>query len=431
MLIGVQTREAVQLDEWATRAREHVSEFAGRTGPGFDVRVVFDQSRYTQAHLGELGGNLAAGAAIVVLVVFVMMGWRSALIVGAALPLSAGVTLFGLDALGQQIHQMSIFGMIIAIGLLIDNAIIMSDEVKRRLAEGLAPAAAAETAVQTLFTPLAASTFTTILGFMPIFLLPGNVGDFVKPIAIAVIVALTASHFIALTLIPALAARFVRPPPAQQSRWWRDGGSSPALGRLYQTALTHAIRHPLPTIAGCLILPVAGFIAAGNLGNQFFPAADRDQFEVQIGLASDASVTRTAETVQAMERVIRAAGDVRGVTWVAGASSPPVYYNQLRDQDNNPGYARGTVLAANHQEAKRLVATLQDLLSDRFPEAWVVVRAFGQGPPIPAPISLRLVGPDVGKLRIYGEELPPDPARGSRHHPHPSQHSGRRIQTLA
>jgi multidrug efflux pump len=97
----------VQLDEWATRAREQVSDFAGRTGPGIDVRVVFDQSRYTQARLGELGGNLAAGAAIVALVVFVMMGWRSALIVGTALPLSASVTLFGLDLAGQQIHQWS------------------------------------------------------------------------------------------------------------------------------------------------------------------------------------------------------------------------------------------------------------------------------------------------------------------------------------
>jgi len=404
VLIGVRTREAVQLDEWATRAREQVSEFAGPTGPGFDVRVVFDQSRYTQARLGELGGNLAAGAAIVVLVVFVMMGWRSALIVGAALPLSASVTLFGLDLAGQQIHQMSIFGMIIAIGLLIDNAIVITDETRRRLAEGLNPNAAAEAAVRHLFAPLAASTFTTVLGFMPIFLLPGNVGDFVRPIAIAVIFALIASFLIALTLIPALAARFARP-VVSHGAWWRDGGTSPELSRVYRGALTGAVRHPGLTVAGCLVLPIVGFVAAAGLGKQFFPAADRDQFEVQIGLASDASVTRTAETARAMERVIRAAGDVRGVTWVAGASSPPVYYNQLRGQDNNPGYARGTVLAANPQEAKRLVATLQDLLSDRFPEAWVVVRAFGQGPPIPAPISLRLVGPDVGKLRIYGEQL--------------------------
>ena len=403
VLIGVRTREAVQLDEWAARARAQVAEFDARLGSGIAARAIFDQSRYTQARLGELGGNLAAGAAIVVLVVLVMMGWRAALVVGAALPLSAGITLFGLDVVGQQIHQMSIFGMIIAIGLLIDNAIVVTDEVRRRLGEGLAPAAAAEAAVRHLFTPLAASTFTTILGFMPIFLLPGNVGDFVGPIAIAVIFALGASFIIALTIVPVLAARLAR--PEEGGAWWRDGASSPRLGGLYRVALAGAVRHPWLAVLGCLVLPVAGFIAAGGLGNQFFPAADRDQFEVQVWLAADATVTRTAETVRAMEQTIRAAGDVRGVTWVVGASSPPVYYNQLREQDNNPGYARGVVLAASPQEAKRLVETLQDPLSDGFPEARVVVKSFGQGPPIPAPISLRLVGPNPEKLRVYGEEL--------------------------
>lgn len=180
-----------------------------------------------------------------------MMGWRAALVVGAALPLSAGATLFGLDVAGQQLHQMSIFGMIIAIGLLIDNAIVMTDEVRHRLAAGLTPDAAAEAAVRHLFAPLAASTFTTILGFMPIFLLPGNVGDFVGPIAIAVIFALIASFTIALTMIPALAARFVRP-AIDGGPWWRDGGSSPGLSRLYRLALTGAVRRPWLTVAGCL-----------------------------------------------------------------------------------------------------------------------------------------------------------------------------------
>ncbi len=109
-----------------------------------------------------------------VLVVFFTMGWRSALIVGSALPLSAAITLFGLDLAGRQVHQMGIFGMIIAIGLLIDNAIVVTDDVRKRRARGLSASAAVESAIGHLFVPLAASTFTTILGFMPIFLLPGN-----------------------------------------------------------------------------------------------------------------------------------------------------------------------------------------------------------------------------------------------------------------
>jgi multidrug efflux pump subunit AcrB len=403
VLIGVRTLADVRLAAWAEQARARVAEFAEGIGQGITVPVVFDQSRYTSARLAELGWNLAAGAALVVLVVFLAMGWRAALVVATALPLCAGLTLFGLDWAGQLIHQMSIFGMIIAIGLLIDNAIVMTDEVRVNLDRGLAPAQVVEKSVKRLFLPLAASTLTTILGFMPILLLPGNIGDFVGPIALAVILALLASFFVALTLIPPLAALFLR--PGRDRRWWRDGFSHPRLGAGYRALLAAAVRRPWVTMAACLVLPIAGFAAAGALGNQFFPAADRDQFEVKVWLAPDAPVTRTAEIVLAMEAEIRAAGDVRGVTWVAGASAPPVYYNQIRNQDDNPSHAHGNVLAASPREARRLVGVLQDRLSDRFPEARVVVKAFGQGPPIPAPVSLRVVGPDPDTLRGHGEDL--------------------------
>ncbi len=220
-----------------------------------------------------------------------------------------------------------------------------------------------------------------------------------------------------MTLIAALAARYALPrsgdgshdgadsEPPTRTRWWRQGWSSPALTSLYRALLDSALARPALTVLACLALPVAGFWAVSQLGNQFFPVADRDQFEVQVWTGPDTEVRGTAASVRAMEGLIRAAGEVRSVTWVAGASSPPVYYNQLRDQDDNPAYARGTVLAASPAAAKRLVVVLQDRLSDAFPQARVVVNAFGQGPPIPAPVSLRLVGPDTNVLRRLGEEL--------------------------
>ncbi|MEL7375092.1 MAG: efflux RND transporter permease subunit, partial [Pseudomonadota bacterium] len=124
VLLGVRTDENIRLDRWAVRARDAVHAFNEQLGAGAEATIVFDQSRYTEARLSTLGGNLMAGALVVMLVVFVGMGWRAALIVGSALPLSASITVFGLGPAGQQIHQMSIFGMIVAIGLLIDAAIV-------------------------------------------------------------------------------------------------------------------------------------------------------------------------------------------------------------------------------------------------------------------------------------------------------------------
>ena len=129
------------------------------------VEVVFDQTRYTNERLTELGMNLLAGALVVVVVIFFVMGWRSSVVVASALPLTAAIALFGTAITGGALHQISIFGMVVALGLLIDNAIVVVDEVKKRLERGNTPAEAVSASVQHLFVPLLASTVTTVLGF--------------------------------------------------------------------------------------------------------------------------------------------------------------------------------------------------------------------------------------------------------------------------
>lgn len=406
LLVAVQTEGAIRLDQWAERARAVVDEFRQTLDPGVELVVEFDQSEYTEERLAGLGSNLLAGAAAVVLVVLITMGWRSALIVGSALPLSAAGALFGLTFFGEQIHQMSIFGMIIAIGLLIDNAIVMTDAVRERLRQGLAPREAVAEAIRHLFSPLFASTLTTILGFMPIFLLPGNVGDFIGPIAISVVLALITSFALSMSVIPALAAQLAPPSRAdQRSRWWRDGLYSRSLTALYRTSLGYAMRHPLQSLLLTLVMPISGFWAAGSLPMQFFPPADRDQFQIELRMGAEASIEQSARAVRAVESAVTAHHGVIRLTWVVGGSSPPVYYNQLRNQDNNARYARGVVLTSSRERVESLIPVLQEELDERFPAAKIIVQPFGQGPPIPAPVAFRLVGEEPYRLRLLGDEL--------------------------
>lgn len=405
LLVAVRTEQDVRLDRWAEQARATAVGFAAEIDPRIALDTVFDQSGYTAERLGGLASNLLAGAAVVVLVVWLMMGWRPALIVGSALPLSAGMSLFGLTLFDEQIHQMSIFGMIIAVGLLIDNAIVMADQVVSRRRAGAAPVAAASAAIRHLFAPLSASTLTTILGFMPVFLLPGNVGDFVGPIATAVVLALIASFALSMTVIPALAGLLAQVEQVQGRRWWRDGVRSERLQHGYRDAMAFAMRRPRATLLLVTCLPVTGFLLAADLGMQFFPPAERDQIEIQVWMPSGTAIGHTTERLRAIEEVIGENDAAGAITWVAGASSPPVYYNQLREQDNDPGYARGVLQLRDAASARRVEARLQDQLSARFTDAQIVVKAFGQGPPITAPIGLRIVGPEAGRLRLLGEQL--------------------------
>ncbi|MEO1575672.1 MAG: efflux RND transporter permease subunit, partial [Pseudomonadota bacterium] len=406
ILVAVRTEENIRVDQWAQRARDAVNEFSASAGPGIGIDLVFDQSEYTAARLGSLGSNLLAGAAVVMLVVFLGMGWRAAVVVGAALPLSGSLAVFGLTLFDQQLHQMSIFGMIIAIGLLIDNAIVMTDDIKQGIDEGATPGVAARNAIGHLFVPLLASTLTTILGFMPVFLLPGAMGDFVGPIAIAVVLALIASFFISMTAIPTFAAQFLS---ATQSNarpaFWRDGIKPKRVGAWYRRTLAAAVDRPLLTVTACLVLPIAGFVLASTLGKAFFPPADRDQFEIEVWLPSSTSIDRTGEIVRGMEAELLARDGVTDVHWLVGGSFPTIYYNRIMKRDGNPSYAHAMVYTESIGAAKRLTSRLQSQLGDAFPDAQVVVAPFAQGPPVDSPVGFRIEGPDPDTLRQLGDEL--------------------------
>ncbi|MDJ0748434.1 MAG: efflux RND transporter permease subunit [Woeseiaceae bacterium] len=395
-----------RLDRWQVAVDRIVAEFAGQLDDGIEVTTVFRQNDYTNERLTSLGGNLFLGAIAVTLVVLFGLGWRAALIVGTALPLSASATLFGLTFFGQQIHQMSIFGMIVAIGLLIDNAIVVTDEVQRRIANGERRRDAVGNSVAHLSAPLFASTVTTILGFMPIFLLPGNAGDFVSPIAISVVLALIASFLISMTIIAALAGRFVsRVDSGSKRAWWQSGVHFPRILVASERFLDAAFRRPLLTIAASLVLPVVGFLAAGTLSLQFFPPADRDQFEIEVWMPEDASLQRTRETALGIEALVGELDPEARISWLIGGSHPQIYYNRIMKQDNNAAYAHAMVQTENIESADRLVHALQPAVDARFAEAQIVVAPFAQGPPVDAPVGFRIAGPSIDVLEERGAEL--------------------------
>jgi multidrug efflux pump subunit AcrB len=394
-------------DVWAARARRVVRGFEAEVGGPVDLRVVFDQSRYTIERLGSLDSNLMLGGGVVVAVVLFTMGLRAGLVVGAALPLTAALALFGLLASGGSLQQMSIFGMTIALGLLIDNAIVVVDEVSARLREGASRELAVEQAVSHLFSPLLASTLTTVLAFAPIPLLIGNVGDFVAPIGVAVILALVASFALSMTVVPALAGRFVAGPEAgaEGTRWWHDGLELPRAATAWRRALAAGLRRPALAIGIAIALPGLGFALSPKLGSQFFPPVDRNMFDVQVWLPGDASLERTRGLVERVEAVMRGHEEVQRVAWLVGGSFPSVFYNLVMSRDDASHYARGTVETRTAAEVKTLLPVLQDEIDRVVPDAQVVVRQFGQGPPVEAEVELELRGPALPVLQALGEEV--------------------------
>ena len=402
VLVAARMENDRQVDTWTGAARVALADFEAELPVGVQHRLLFDQSVYVERRFRSLGLNLAIGVALVIGVLFVTLGWRAATVVAAVLPLATLSAITVMQAIGLPIQQMSVTGLIVALGLLVDAAIVMSDDVKRRLAAGTAAPAAVAASVSRLAVPLSASTVTTVLAFLPMALLPGPAGDFVGSIALSVIIMLTVSLILALTVTPALAGRLLQAGPPGRAGW-RDGVTIPPLARAFDRSLDLALRHKGLAIVGALVLPVTGFAALPTLTAQFFPGVDRDQFYLQLTVPGGTSIRQTEAIALSIGARVRAEPEVASLHWVIGESAPAFYYNMVGGRDGVPGFAEALVTSTSPAATERLIPRLQADLDAAFPQAQVLVRGLKQGPPVDAPVELRLVGPDIAVLRDLGD----------------------------
>ncbi len=406
IFVAARMQTTVRVDQWTEAIKAKAAQFNSSFAGSVKAELIFEQNKYTEQRLSELSNNLLLGSLVVMFVVLFFMGAKAAWIVGLALPLCAAFAIFSLSFFNQQIHQMSIFGIIIAIGLLIDNAIVITDEIRLNLLDkSKTRLEVLQQSIQHLFSPLLASTLTTVLGFMPVFLLNGNIGDFIGGIAISVVMALIGSLAISLTLIAALAARYLPRDGSEHHAWYLRGFQWPAVSQAFKGLLGNIIPKPLIVLPVISLFCVSGFILSSTLDNVFFPSADRDQFEMYVFMPSGTGIDRTFAVTQEIDQYLREKDSIKQLTWLVGGSTPSIYYNQVMTRDNSPEFANAVFTLEDAASADALVSQLHFEVQNRFPAVKIVVRKFGQGPPIASPIEVDVFGPDLAILDQLGQEI--------------------------
>ncbi|WP_200821378.1 efflux RND transporter permease subunit [Oceanicoccus sp. KOV_DT_Chl] len=233
--IGVRMQPDQRSDLWSLAVQAELEAFRQRLPANVALEVIFDQERYTTARLSELIGNIIIGFCLIVVVLLVTLGWRSAIVVAAALPLTVLFALACMNFTGLPIHQMSVTGLIVALGIMVDNAIVMTDTVNRKKQEGMSGLQATQYAVKHLWLPLLGSTLTTMLAFMPIIVMPGSASEFVGAIGITVIFSLLGSYLISHCIVAGLAGRFLT--KHRRTGWWQDGLDAPQLSEKFKASI--------------------------------------------------------------------------------------------------------------------------------------------------------------------------------------------------
>ncbi|UPR30687.1 efflux RND transporter permease subunit [Vibrio crassostreae] len=410
VIVAARMHPDLRVDNWTSRANALIGKFEQELPSNVKVTVLFNQQGYTETRLDDLGKSLMIGFGLILIVLFVTLGVRAAILVAISLPLTSLLTLSIMKMTGVPINQMSVTGLIVALGIMVDNAVVMVDTIQAYRLKGQQRAEATMNALKHLWVPLLGSTLTTVLAFAPIILMPGASGEFVGGIAITVSFSLIGSYIISHTLIAGLATKLL---PKQlsdvdkkgQHHWYMTGLRIPALTRWFSSSVRFGVTHPIITIALVLLVPFTGYWSMSQLTEQFFPPSDRDMFEIQVYMPPQASIYATKNTSKKIDDIIHRYPEVERIDWLVGANFPSFYYNLQARQNNAPYFSQAMVKTENFDQANALIPQLQKVLDKEVPEAQILVRKLNQGPPFTAPVELRVYGENLDTLKAIGEDV--------------------------
>ncbi|NET28118.1 efflux RND transporter permease subunit [Okeania sp. SIO1I7] len=404
--LAVFVKSDYQIDLWAKSAEAAIEKFRQELGQGLKLEIIFNQNNYIQARFNSLMLNLLVTGMLVFGITVFLMGWKSATVVSLALPLSSCMVLGMMKLLNVSVNQTSIIGLIVALGLLIDTAIIVVDRITKNMVSGLSAETAINDAVNHLFLPLTASTLTTALAFLPVVLMSGPGGEFAGGIGISVILAVISSLIFSLTIGSGVAGKLYHIYHYYshyiQRKWWQTGFANPSLTKLYKVSLRSVFSSPWLGILLGLILPITGFIQVRTLPRQFFPPAERNQLQIELELPALSSIEKTKNTAIKVRNLMLKHPEFEEIQWFLGRSSPRYFYNLASGrQDSN--YAQG-ILQLNLIAKPEFVNVLQAEVDTKFPDAQVLIRQLEQGPPFDAPVEMRIYGPNLNRLQELGQQ---------------------------
>ena len=367
---------------------------------GVDFEVLNFQPRTVDGKVREFVVNLLQAVGIVMLVMLVMLGLRTGLVVASLIPTTMILSFLVMSILDIGLDQMSLASLIIALGMLVDNAIVMSESIMVRMAEGRTPVDAAMRSAHELRIPLLTSSLTTAAAFLPIYLAKSSTGEYTAPLFKVVTIALLCSWLLALTLTPLLCVTFLRVKRSPEAASYDT-----RFYRRYRSILLGGLRRPWLALGAVVGLLFLAFMGMGHLPFIFFPPSDKSTFTVALEMPLGTSIERTEEVAGEVDGFIRRelrtsdereSGITRWATWIGeGAPKFELAYNP---EPPSPNYAFLLVRTTSRETLLGMIPRLETFCRDTLPDLEVTAHPLGLGPPIEIPIEVRLSGDDTETL---------------------------------
>lgn len=365
---------------------------------GIEVTNVADQSAVVASSVNGFVRVLLEAVVIVLAVSFVSLGSRAGLVVAASIPIVLAMTFTGMEVAGIGLQRISLGALIIALGLLVDDAMITVEAMVSSLEKGDAREQAATRAYDTTAFPMLTGTLVMIAGFIPVGFAASSAGEYCYSLFIVVMISLISSWVVAILFSPLIGVWLL--PKAVKAHQHNAGW----LSRLYERLLSSALRYRGRTLLLAVVLLALAIVAAGRLEGEFFPASDRPELLVSLTLPNNASQEATEREVERLEQSLKDDPDLDHFSTYVGSGAVR-FYLPMDVLLENENIAQLVVVAKGLKERDALRARLEKRLQQDFSHLVTRVSPLELGPPVGWPLKYRVSGPDISKVREYATGL--------------------------
>tara|TARA_A100001011_G_scaffold294156_1_gene306183 strand:- start:6117 stop:9176 length:3060 start_codon:yes stop_codon:yes gene_type:complete len=371
------------------------------------LQLVFNEADFVEDKFSFLLQSILIATFLVLALSYISLGLRSAIIVSAVVPLTILLVLILCSIFNIPLHTTSVTGIILSLGLLIDNSIIVVEDYKFRKSKNLVNREAIYASIRHLSLPLLAATVTTGLAFMPIAVGEGASPEFVGEMAITVIFAVTSSLFLALTVVPVLLKIMEENNFFNLNNSKKTGFNNEKLFSKYKDFLEWSFQKPLRALLLSLALPLLGFISFNFLDADFFPNQGKTMFKVEVELDKNASIFATKERVKSIREEVLLEDYVETDMWWIGRKLPRLLYNVIGGSsgEGSDNMAVGVYFTDSYSEMDKRLETLAKNLEKNHADVRTRVSVFTNGPPVEFPVQVAIFGDDNQVLKILGERL--------------------------
>lgn len=373
---------------------------------GMELRKVSDQPAAVKAGVGEFVQVLAEALVIVLLVSFFSLGLRTGLVVALAIPLVLAMTFAAMHYFGIGLHKISLGALVLALGLLVDDAIIAVEMMAIKMEQGYDRLKAASYAWRSTAFPMLTGTLITAAGFLPIATAASSTGEYTRSIFQVVTIALLASWLVAVVFVPYLGERLL--PDLARLHAARHGQAPDPYATPFYQRVRRVVAWCVRRRKTVILLTIAAFIGSILLfrfvPQQFFPASGRPELMVDLKLAEGASLANTAERVKQLEALLAQQDGIDNYVAYVGTGSPR-FYLPLDQQLPAASFAQFVVLAKSMDDRERLCSWLIATVDQQFPELRARVTRLENGPPVGYPVQFRVTGEHIEKARALAREV--------------------------